>query len=230
MFTGLIEEIGTVRHIDRSHISAQLSVACRKIMPGTASGDSVAVNGICLTVTQAASDGFTADVMPETMRMSNLGKLRVSDSVNLERALTLSGRLGGHLVSGHVDGTGILTDKWEEDFATWLSVSAPPSVMKYIVRKGSVALDGTSLTVARVRENGFDVSLIPLTRQLTILPSLRPGDVVNIECDMIAKYTEKLYRMSIGRNASDTDMSSVQDGPDPVGGHLTEEFLRDNGF
>lgn len=216
MFTGIVEELGKVKGIARGSKSIRLSIACERVLEDAKPGDSIAVNGICLTVTDMGSGWFAADVMPETMRRTGLEKLDVSDRVNLERALRLSDRLGGHLVSGHIDGTGIIAGKIEEDNAIWVTIEASGDILRYIVMKGSVALDGTSLTVAYVDERCFKVSLIPLTAGVTTLGFKRVGDIVNIECDVIGKYVEKL--VCGGR----TEGNNKKD--------LTLDFLRENGF
>ncbi len=216
MFTGIIEELGKVKNIIRKNNSIKLFIECNKIMDDIKPGDSIAVNGICLTLTEFGSNWFCADVMPETMRKTNLERLDRESPVNLERALRLSDRLGGHLVSGHIDGTGIITQKACEDNATWVSIEADKDILKYIVMKGSVALDGTSLTVACVDECKFSVSLIPLTAGVTILGFKKVGDVVNIECDLIGKYVERLLEYGEQRGNNKKELSL--------------EFLRDNGF
>lgn len=192
MFTGIVEEIGLVKEIIPGNKSIKLTIKCEKIMDDVKVGDSIAVNGICLTVTSLDNGAFTADVMPQTMRKTNLGNLRTGEKVNLERALRPVDRMGGHIVSGHIDGTGVILSKEEEDNAIWLEISAPSDILKYIVVRGSVALDGVSLTVAYVDEKSFKVSLIPHTASVTILGSKKPGDRINIECDMLGKYVEKL--------------------------------------
>lgn len=216
MFTGIVEEIGTIKEIIQGSKSIRLSITCSRIMDDVNIGDSIAVNGICLTVTHIGGSYFLADVMPETMRRTGLSKLRVSDKVNLERALKISGRLGGHIVSGHIDGTGILVSRFEEDNAIWLTIEAEISILKYMVIKGSVTLDGTSLTVADLDERCFKVSLIPHTAGETILGSIKVGDQVNIECDLIGKYVEKFINSNIQESKSSKDISI--------------EFLRRNGF
>jgi riboflavin synthase len=180
-------------------------------------GDSIAVNGICLTVVNKGSDEFTADVMPETMRKTGLENLKVGFSVNLERALRVSDRLGGHIVSGHIDGTGVIVDIAEEDNAIWLTIEAERNILKYIIMKGSVALDGTSLTVAYIDDTCFKVSLIPLTAGVTTLGSKKVGNKINIECDMIGKYVEKLFFNNIPEESSKSKGLSL-------------DFLRENGF
>jgi riboflavin synthase len=216
MFTGIIEEMGFIKGIVRGSLSIQLTVNCLKILSDVKIGDSIAVNGICLTVTDLGKDWFSADVMPETMRKTGLNKLNISDKVNLERALRLSDRLGGHIVTGHIDGTGVVVGKVEEDNAIWLTLEAPDNIMKYIVVKGSVALDGASLTVAHVDEKCFKVSLIPLTAGVTTLGLRKAGDVINIECDVMGKYVEKLLGISVHESTRKKDISL--------------DFLRENGF
>lgn len=193
MFTGIIEEIGKVKRLQRGARSFTLEVECSLVLEGTQVGDSIATNGVCLTVTTLTGSGFTADVMPETVQRTALGELMPGSPVNLERALTLQTRLGGHLVSGHIDGTGRIADRRQDDTALWLTVEADSHLLRYIIEKGSVCLQGVSLTVARVDERSFAVSLIPHTQAATTLHSARVGDLVNIENDVIAKYVEKLY-------------------------------------
>ncbi|HQA56824.1 MAG TPA: riboflavin synthase [Acetivibrio sp.] len=217
MFTGIVEEIGIVDGIKSGSKSVKLSIKCPKIMDDVKIGDSIAVNGICLTATSRSLEGFTADVMPETMRRTNLGSLKTGEKVNIERALRLCDRLGGHIVSGHIDGTGVISGREEEDNAIWLEISAAKDILKYVVVKGSVALDGTSLTVAYVDDKCFKVSLIPHTAGVTTLGSRKIGDKINIECDMLGKYVEKL--LSSGYSP---------DGNSNKG--LTMDFLRENGF
>lgn len=211
MFTGIIEEIGRVRALRRGARSFTLEIEARKVLEGTQVGDSIATNGVCLTVTRMDEGGFAADVMPETVERTALKRLQPGSSVNLERALTLNSRLGGHLVAGHVDATGRIVSRREDDTALWLEIEAEPAVLRYVVEKGSIAIDGVSLTVARVGERSFSVSLIPHTQGVTTLHERRVGDRVNLENDMLVKYVEKLM------------------GRAPQGG-LTLDFLRENGF
>ncbi len=192
MFTGLVEEIGRISGISRDKKSAQISINAQKILKQIQLGDSIAVNGVCLTVTHYTHQQFTVDVMAETMRRSNLGLLNIDDDVNLERALKLSDRLGGHIVSGHIDGTGIIVDFSKEENAFWCRIHSSQEILKYIIYKGSIAIDGISLTVVAVDDKQFDVSIIPHTKQVTTLLRKKPGDTVNLECDMIGKYVEKL--------------------------------------
>ncbi|WP_298844421.1 riboflavin synthase [Clostridium sp.] len=194
MFTGLIEEIGSIKSIAKGAKSARIIVNASEIMSGMKIGDSVSTNGVCLTVTDFNQNSFSTDVMAETMRCSNLGKLKQGSCVNLERALRASDRLGGHIVSGHIDGLGTIVDLSIEENATWVSVETTREILKYIVHKGSIAIDGISLTVAYVDENIFKVSIIPHTKGETTLVTKKIGEVVNLESDMMAKYVEKLLQ------------------------------------
>ena len=194
MFTGIVEELGTVRAVRRGKSSSVLSIGAREILSDLNVGDSVAVNGVCLTATSVDSSGFTADVMHETLDRSSLGSLSAGSHVNLERAMSAMGRFGGHIVSGHIDGTGAITALRMDDNAVWYTVSAAPELLRYIVEKGSVAIDGISLTVAAVGESWFSISAIPHTVAVTILAEKRVGDTVNLETDVIGKYVEKLLR------------------------------------
>ena len=196
--------------------NGQLTVGARKVLEDVRPGDSIAVNGICLTVTEFDRDRFHADVMPETLRRTSLQELKKGSPVNLERALTLSGRLGGHIVSGHIDGVGEILSLREEKNAILMKVTAAPKVLRYIVEKGSVALDGISLTVAAVTAGDFTVSLIPHTREITNLGHKRAGSPINIETDIIGKYVEKLMR-------EECDAADTATG-------ITREFLASNGF
>lgn len=192
MFTGIVEELGKIKAVQKGEKSSVLTIEASKILENTQLGDSIAVNGVCLTVTAMTENSFSADVMAETMRKSNLGSLSVGSAVNLERALTPLTRMGGHIVSGHIDGTGTITSYAKEDNATWVTVRADSNILKYIVQKGSVAIDGISLTVAYIDDICFKVSVIPHTSQQTTLLSKGVGNTVNLECDVIAKYVEKL--------------------------------------
>lgn len=210
MFTGIIEEIGRITHIIGTGQALQLVVNCEKVLEDVHVGDSIAVNGICLTVTQFDSRSFKADVMPETFRSTSLGELKSGSSVNLERALPLGGRLGGHIVSGHIDGVGRIARKRTENNALWIDIQASNEILKYIVLKGSVALDGTSLTVSGLRDSDFAVSLIPHTAEMTILAEKMPGQLVNIECDVLAKYVEKLMKPD-NHNSAGITLSWLQE-------------------
>ena len=213
MFTGIIEEIGKIKAVKRGGRSVVLEIEAKKVLEGTRIGDSIATNGVCLTVTSMESNLFSADVMPETMSRSNLGELRPGDQVNLERALCLNSRLGGHLVAGHVDGIGRLVSKEQDENAIWLSISASAEILHYIIEKGSITIDGVSLTVAYVDEQLFKVSIIPHTQEETTLTAKRIGALVNLENDMIAKYVEKLMG-----------------GDRKSRGGMTLEFLQAHGF
>ncbi len=192
MFTGIIEEIGHVKSLHRGAKSFTLEVEADVVMQGTQVGDSIATNGVCLTVTSLTGHGFTADVMPETVQRTALGELKAGSPVNLERALSLQTRLGGHIVSGHIDGTGRISDRRQDDNALWLTVECDSRLLRYIIEKGSITIQGVSLTVARVDERSVAVSLIPHTQAATTLHAARIGDLVNLENDIIAKYVEKL--------------------------------------
>lgn len=192
MFTGIIEEIGEIKSIQKGTKSAKLTIWGETATRGTKVGDSIAVNGVCLTATTVSNGLFTADVMAETMRRSSLGRLSVGSKVNLERAMAADGRFGGHIVSGHIDGTGTIRSMKREENAVWIEVLAEERLLRYIIEKGSVAIDGISLTVAYVDEKCFRVSIIPHTGGATTLLDKKAGDIVNLENDVIGKYVEKL--------------------------------------
>ena len=194
MFTGIIEEIGVLQAVKKGKESSVLEIRAEKVLEYTKIGDSIAVNGVCLTVTGIGQGSYQADVMAETLRRSNLGTLQPGDRLNLERALQLHGRLGGHIVSGHIDGTGTIKKFLKEGNATIVTIFAERKLLHYIVEKGSIAIDGISLTVVTVTEKDFCVSLIPHTVEETILLKKKVGDTVNLECDIIGKYVEKLLR------------------------------------
>ena len=196
MFTGLVEEIGIVKNIQKTSQSARITIEASIVLEDVKLGDSICTNGVCLTVTNLQNNRFSVDVMPETVRASSLKSLRSGSSVNLERALKASDRLGGHIVSGHIDGVGIIQHFKEEENATWITIATQQSILKYIVERGSIAIDGTSLTVAYVDDRVFKVSIIPHTKEKTILLRKRIGDEVNLECDIIGKYVEKLTQSS----------------------------------
>jgi riboflavin synthase len=206
MFTGIVEEIGVVKETSRD----RLAFEARKVLEGAKVGDSIAINGVCLTVVSLENHGFSVNVMPETLRCTNLGRLHYSDRVNLERAMVLGGRLGGHLVLGHVDDTGEVMDVSNEETARITRISVPARLMSYIVDKGFVAVDGVSLTVANLDDFSFVVSLVTYTMENTTLGRKRPGDIVNLEADVIAKYVENLKKRR--------------------GQGLSLEFLREYGF
>lgn len=190
MFTGLIEEVGTIQNVRRGARSCVLTIGCKKVLEGSQIGDSIAVNGVCLTVTNMGGSYYTADVMAETMNRSSLRQLSTGASVNLERAMPANGRFGGHIVSGHIDGTGTVQSIEPDDNAIWYTIAAKPNLLRYIVEKGSITIDGISLTVAYVDEHCFKVSIIPHTQQVTALHDRGVGDIVNLECDIIGKYAE----------------------------------------
>lgn len=192
LFTGLIEEVAHVRQIERQRDSARITLTARRVLDDVNIGDSIAVNGVCLTVVSFSADSFCAEAVPETMRRTNLGSLRTGDGVNLERALRLGDRLGGHIVSGHVDGTGILRARTPEGNAVVLRIGAPQEVLRYIADKGSICVDGVSLTVMDVTDDAFRVSIIPHTGQATTLLTAPAGGRLNLEVDVLAKYVERL--------------------------------------
>lgn len=217
MFTGIIEEIGTIKSINSNGISSQLCISANTILEDTKIGDSIAVNGVCLTVTSIKSNLFTADVMAETLRRSNLGSLLPQSKVNLERAMPANGRFGGHIVSGHIDGTGTIVETKPEGNAVWIKINCSSNLLKYIIHKGSITIDGISLTVAKVTDSDFSVSIIPHTAANTTLLQKKSGDVVNLENDVVGKYIEKL--LSFQKIDEQKPQSKI-----------TEEFLRQNGF
>ena len=192
MFTGIIEELGTVKALRREAGAARLTLSAAKVLDGTALGDSICVNGVCLTVVEMNSTAFSADVAVETLRVTNLGDLQAGKKVNLERALQLSARIGGHLVTGHVDSVGRVREKREEGNGWRIFIDAPASVLRYVIKKGSIAIDGISLTVADVDNAGFAIAMIPHTAKLTTLGFKTAGDSVNLESDIIGKYVERL--------------------------------------
>ncbi len=192
LFTGLIEEVGVVQSVLMGTKSAKIVVGAKNILGDVKLGDSICTNGVCLTVTDYTHNSFAVDVMAETMRKSNLKNIVSGSNVNLERALRLSDRLGGHIVSGHIDGTGTIVSFDKEDNAIWVTIQPPEELLKYIINKGSIAIDGISLTVAYIDNRIFKVSVIPHTKDVTTLLNKSPGDEVNLECDMLGKYIEKL--------------------------------------
>ncbi|HEZ7991381.1 MAG TPA: riboflavin synthase, partial [Ruminococcus sp.] len=196
MFTGIIEEIGKVIRVQRTAGSSFIEIQAEKVLTDAHIGDSIAVNGVCLTVTDMTNDTFRADVMNETLSRSSLDSLVSGSMVNLERAMAANGRFGGHIVSGHIDGTGIITDVKNDGIAVWYTISAEDSLLRYIVEKGSIAIDGISLTVAKVTNSTFSVSIIPHTASETTLSMKKTGDIVNLENDIIGKYVERLIKAS----------------------------------
>lgn len=192
MFTGLVAELGSVEKLAQQGNSFHLTVAATKVMQNLKIGDSVAVNGVCLTVVRLGDASFTADVMPETVRLTNIGLLHAGDRVNLERTLRLCDGLDGHIVSGHVEGLGTIASRRPDGIAMVVTITTPPELLKYIIKKGSIAIDGISLTVTEVTETSFSVSLIPHTAKETTLGFKDVGDRVNLETDIIAKYVERM--------------------------------------
>lgn len=221
MFTGIIEEIGTIKRIERGASSCKLTIAATKVLEGSHVGDSIAVNGVCLTATDIAAGMFTADVMPETLRRSGLGQLGAGSRVNLERAMLCGGRFGGHIVSGHIDGTGVIRELKREDNAVWVTIACGPELLRLIIEKGSIAIDGISLTVAYVDDTCFKVSIIPHTAGETTLLSGKPGTVVNLENDVVGKYVERLMTFGGAAESGKTGRS--------VGG-VDMNFLAEHGF
>lgn len=191
MFTGIIEELGTIKDLSAG---GSIRILADRVLEGTNIGDSIAVNGICLTVTELNGDGFTADVMPETLKRTSLSLLRRGDKVNLERAIAADGRFGGHIVSGHIDGTGTIREYKKDGNAVWVTIAAENDILRLVVEKGSIAIDGISLTVAEVTDTYFKVSIIPHTAGETTLLLKNTGDPVNLETDIVGKYVEKLLR------------------------------------
>jgi riboflavin synthase len=192
VFTGIVEELGEVTGLVDLGDSVRLTVRGPRVVDGSAHGDSIAVNGVCLTVVDATADAFSADVMRETLDRSALGALTAGARVNLERPMRIDGRLGGHLVQGHVDGTGHVLSRMPSEHWEVVRVSLPPELARYVVHKGSITVDGVSLTVASVDDRSFTVSLIPTTLELTTLGRKQPGEPVNLEVDVVAKYVERL--------------------------------------
>jgi len=211
MFTGLVEEIGAVAAIRKTDRSFALTVAAKTVLGDVKLGDSVAVNGVCLTVTAFDGESFTVGLAPETLKRTNLGDLNDGNPVNLERSLLPSMRMGGHFVQGHVDGTGVIKSFRPDRDALWLTVETDPALMRYIVTKGYIAIDGASLTVVDTGPDWFNVTLIDYTQQKIVLPRKKPGERVNLEVDILAKYAE---RLTAGRNSAG----------------LTQNFLKEHGF
>lgn len=207
MFTGIIEEVGRIKNIG----GGKITIAAKRVLEDAHIGDSIAVNGICLTVASFDANAFTADVMPETIRSTSLSKVKEGAAVNLERALTLSSRLGGHIVSGHIDGVGEIVILTEDKNAVLMKIKTDKKILRYIVKKGSIALDGISLTAQNVSVDDFTVSLIPHTREITNLSEKKVGSLINIETDVIGKYVEKLF-------------------PKKDNGNITKDFLFANGY
>lgn len=212
MFTGIVEEIGTIKNIQKGKHSAVLIIQAKTVLEDLKVGDSIAVNGICFTAISFDSNSFSADVMHETLNRSSLAQLKRGSYVNLERAMPVNGRFGGHIVAGHVDGVGKIIKIEKDDTAIWYTIKAESSILRYIIQKGSIAVDGVSLTVAQVSSDWFSVSTIPHTNAKTILSKYKVGDIVNLENDMIGKYVEKLLKNEQSKS------------------NLTKEFLLQCGF
>ena len=219
MFTGIVEETGTIRTLSINGMSGQIEIAAKTVLSGTKIGDSIAVNGICLTVVSKTQDSFRADVMAETVRRSSLSSLGEGDAVNLERAMAADGRFGGHIVSGHIDGTGTITSLVREENAVWVTIRTPEDLLPYIVAKGSIAIDGISLTVAAVDRESFKVSVIPHTGEETTLLRKKAGDLVNLEIDIVGKYVGKLL-----------GLLKPEESKEPGGSGITLEYLTEHGF
>lgn len=215
MFTGLVAELGKVQNLVSQGDSYHLTITASKVLIGLKIGDSVAVNGVCLTVVQLDSSAFTADVMPETVRLTNIGRLHNGDRVNLERTLRLCDGLDGHIVSGHVEGLGVIASRKPEGIAVVVEIEASPELLKYVIKKGSIAIDGISLTVTKVTGTSFSVSLIPHTAKETTLGFKDIGDVVNLETDIIGKYVERMLNLG---------------GKESVQSDLNKNMLLENGF
>ncbi|MDQ0160836.1 riboflavin synthase [Alkalibacillus salilacus] len=196
MFTGIIEEVGTIQSIQQGAESLELTIRVNKITQDVQLGDSISVNGVCLTVTNFTETSFNTDVMPETFHQTALKGLKQGSTVNLERAMPANGRFGGHFVSGHVDGVGQITGRETQDNAEYFYINVGEDIAKYMMLKGSVSIDGTSLTIFGIENGILTISLIPHTQDATILTSKSPGDLVNIECDMLMKYVYQLMMPS----------------------------------
>ncbi|WP_019243142.1 MULTISPECIES: riboflavin synthase [Bacillus] len=212
MFTGIVEDIGTVKAISRAKTSMQLTIFSSKIVEDVHLGDSIAVNGVCLTVTSFTKDSFTVDVMPETVKATSIRDVSVGSFVNLERAMSASGRFGGHIVSGHVDGIGTIIRKRRQENAIYYDIKISEELRRFCIPKGSIAIDGTSLTLFGVQNQIITISLIPHTVEKTVIGRKKEGDIVNVENDMLGKYI--IYNME-GNQEKKT---------------ITEDFLRQNGF
>lgn len=224
MFTGIIEEVGNILKIDKGSKSSILHIGGKLIFDDLKIGDSVAVNGVCLTVTTLSSNSFTADVMSETLSRSSLGMLTRNSPVNLERAMAANGRFGGHIVSGHIDGTGTIESIKKDDNAVWYSIKASEKLLRYIVEKGSIAIDGISLTVAKVTKSTFSISIIPHTIKATILGTKGIGDTVNLENDMVGKYIERFLTVP------PIEPKGIPQEPTRNSQGITKEFLAKYGY
>nr|WP_106781145.1 riboflavin synthase [Lysinibacillus timonensis] len=212
MFTGIIEEIGKVTAIKKDEKSMELTLQCKKVLDDAQLGDSISVNGVCLTITEFSNGEMTVDVMPETVKATTIHNLKIGDSVNLERAMSANGRFGGHIVSGHVDGVGTIRHIKQVSNAVYIEIETQKELAENCIEKGSITIDGTSLTLFKVTETSITISLIPHTYAQTIIGKKKVGDQVNIETDMLGKYVLHHLRKTDGKS------------------NLTLEFLRKNGF
>lgn len=217
MFTGIVEEMGTLKSLRKGANSAILEIQAQVVLEDIHIGDSIAVNGVCLTATSFTPTSFTADVMHETLDRSSLAQLRPGSRVNLERAMAANGRFGGHIVAGHVDGVGTILRTRRDDNAIWYTIGAGPEILRYVVEKGSITVDGISLTVAAVTDTDFSLSAIPHTVAVTVLRDRKPGDRVNLETDIIGKYVEKL-------------LPARPPAPQQTTSPITREFLSRYGY
>jgi riboflavin synthase len=215
LFTGIIEEIGTVDSMNQQGEAIVLTIQAKTVLMDVKLGDSISVNGACLTVTSFTPSRFTVDIMPETVRATSLQSLQKSSRVNLERAMAANGRFGGHFVSGHVDGVGTILKKTKASNAVYYEIELPDSIRRFILLKGSICVDGTSLTVFGTTDKSFTISLIPHTLSETVLGMKGVGEIVNLECDMLAKYIEQFVMM----REKETKSSN-----------MSESFLKDHGF
>ncbi|MGM0921714.1 MAG: riboflavin synthase [Bacillota bacterium] len=213
MFTGIIEEIGTITNMQGTDAAIEMTIHAEKITEDVNLGDSISVNGVCLTVTAFTSKSFTVDVMPETVKATSLNSLKPGSSVNLERAMSANGRFGGHFVTGHVDGTGTIIRKKPSANAVYYEIKVSKEMTSSLVMKGSIAIDGISLTIFGLEDEKVTVSIIPHTLSETVLGGKKTGDTVNIECDMLGKYVQKFVMQS-----------------NPASSSLTTDFLKENGF
>ena len=207
MFSGIVEAVGRVQSIRGSEDGARIAIEAGAMLDGAKLGESIAINGACMTVVKITGEAFEADVSPESLRMTNLGELKAGDALNLERALALGDRLGGHMVSGHIDGVGQIRSRRADGDSIWLTVEAPAEVMRYIVFKGSVAVDGISLTVADCGEDSFSIAVIPHTSACTTLTEKKDGSPVNLETDLIGKYVEKFLAPHVGAQTGTSGVS-----------------------
>ena len=241
MFTGIIEEIGQIQSVSKNRVSAAITIKAHSILQDVAVGDSIAVNGICLTVTGYTKDSFTVDMMHETFERTCANGWKRGTGVNLERAMAAGGRFGGHIVTGHIDGTGTISGIRQDDNAVWYEITADPRILRYVVEKGSIAIDGISLTVATVGKDCLAVSTIPHTRNMTTLSERKVGDKVNLENDIVGKYVERFLAgdriggtggsVAIGCGAAgggESDREGI--GRVAGGSRVTEQLLAENGF